>query len=69
VITGIYHDDWVRLPQGWRIKRRRGGQSGTGIGIGAPPESMKPLFEGLLGRIPTWDGAWLETPFMELRNG
>lgn len=65
VIMGVYHDDWCRTEAGWRISRRRGGQSGTGVGIGEPPTAFAPLLAGLLGRMPTWGGEWVETPFAE----
>lgn len=64
-IAGIYHDDWRRTESGWKITRRRGGQSGTGVAMGEPPAAFAPLLAALLGRIPTWGGAWVETPFAE----
>jgi hypothetical protein len=54
VITGGYQDEHARTAQGWRIRRRRGCTFGTGIGAGAPPASMGPLFAQLANRIPTW---------------
>ena len=68
LIAGMYQDEWVRLDVGWRIKRRRGGQFGTGIASGKPPAGMEALFAGLLGRIPTWDGKWIETPFAAMNK-
>ena len=67
VIAGMYQDEMVRTPDGWRIARRRGGQFGTGIAAGKPPEAMKALFAGMLGRIPSWDGKSMETPFVKIK--
>lgn len=67
-IAGIYHDDWRRTESGWKISRRRGGQCGTGVAFGQPPESFAPLLAALLGRIPTWGGAWVDTPFSEIKH-
>jgi hypothetical protein len=64
VITGVYRDNLVRLPEGWRISRRRGGQFGTGVGAGNCPREMQDLLAGMLGRIPTWDDDWIDTPFL-----
>ena len=68
VITGVYRDNLVHLPEGWRISRRRGGQFGTGVGAGRAPAGMEDLLAGMLGRIPSWDDDWIDTPFLNYPN-
>jgi hypothetical protein len=51
---GGYEDRLRRTPEGWRIYDRRGLNFGTGVGIGVIPEPMRPIFEGMQGRTPSW---------------
>jgi hypothetical protein len=51
---GGYHDELRRGPSGWRVSRRVSVQFGTGIGVGAASDEIRPIFEGLMGRLPTW---------------
>jgi hypothetical protein len=51
---GGYQDELERGPSGWRVSRRVSVQFGTGIGTGAATEAIRPIFEGLMGRLPTW---------------
>lgn len=49
------YQDWLRRTDaGWRIYKRRGVNFGTGIGIGDVPDAMKPIFDGMRGRLPDW---------------
>ena len=43
-----------REPEGWRITRRRTVQYGTGLGAGVIDDSLRPILEGCLGRLPEW---------------
>jgi hypothetical protein len=43
-----------RGPLGWRVSRRVSVQLGTGIGTGSATAAIQPIFEGLMGRLPTW---------------
>ena len=52
--VGGYQDRLRRTPRGWRIYQRRGVNFGTGIGVGEVPEAMKPIFDGMRGRLPEW---------------
>jgi hypothetical protein len=52
--VGGYQDRLRRTAEGWRIHERRGFNLGTGIGAGSVPEMMRPIFEAMLGRTPTW---------------
>ena len=52
--VGGYEDQLRRTPQGWRIHERRGLNFGTGVGAGQVPEPMRPIFEGMQGRTPSW---------------
>lgn len=52
--VGGYQDRLRRTRDGWRIFERRGLNFGTGVGVGAVPEPMKPIFQGMWGRFPTW---------------
>lgn len=52
--VGGYEDTLRREPEGWRIHERRGLNFGTGVGVGTVPDPMKPIFEGMSGRRPTW---------------
>ncbi len=51
---GGYQDRLRRTPRGWRIFERRGVNFGTGIGIGDVPLEMRPIFDGMRGRLPEW---------------
>ena len=51
---GGYQDRLRRTPDGWRIYGRRGVKFGTGVGIGNVPEQMKPVFDGMGGRLSQW---------------
>jgi hypothetical protein len=51
---GGYQDDLQRGASGWRVSRRVSVQFGTGIGVGAAPDLIRPIFKGLMGRHPTW---------------
>ena len=51
---GGYQDRLRRTAEGWRIYQRRGANFGTGIGIGDVPAEMRPIFDGMRGRLPTW---------------
>ena len=51
---GGYQDELQRDASGWRIRRRVSVQFGTGIGVGTATEAIRPIFEGLMGRLPTW---------------
>jgi hypothetical protein len=51
---GGYQDELRREPSGWRVSRRVSVQFGTGIGIGIATDAIRPIFEGLMGRLPTW---------------
>ena len=52
--VGGYQDRLRRTAQGWRIFERRGVNFGTGIGIGEVPPEMRPVFDGMRGRLPDW---------------
>jgi hypothetical protein len=52
--VGGYEDRLRRTPEGWRIYERRGLNFGTGVGAGQVPEPMRPVFEGMSGRVPSW---------------
>jgi hypothetical protein len=52
--VGGYQDELQRESAGWRICHRRSVQFGTGIGVGTPSDAIRPIFEGLMGRLPTW---------------
>jgi hypothetical protein len=52
--VGGYEDRLRRTPEGWRIYERRGLNFGTGVGAGQVPEPMRPVFEGMAGRVPNW---------------
>jgi hypothetical protein len=52
--VGGYEDHLRRTEAGWRIYERRGLNFGTGVGAGQVPEPMRPVFEGMQGRLPTW---------------
>lgn len=52
--VGGYQDRLRRTPGGWRIYERRGVNFGTGIGIGEVPLEMRPIFDGMRGRLPEW---------------
>lgn len=52
--VGGYQDRLRRTPKGWRIYQRRGMNFGTGIGVGDVPDEMKPIFDGMRGRLPDW---------------
>lgn len=54
VAVGGYQDRLRRTPDGWRIYHRRGMNFGTGIGIGAATDELKPVFQGMWGRKPQW---------------
>jgi hypothetical protein len=51
---GGYQDELRRGPSGWRVSRRICVQFGTGIGMGAATDAIRPIFEGLMGRLPRW---------------
>jgi hypothetical protein len=51
---GGYQDELRRGPMGWRVSRRSSVQFGTGIGVGVATDEIRPIFEGLMGRLPTW---------------
>jgi hypothetical protein len=51
---GGYQDDLRREAGGWRISQRRAVQFGSGIGVGTPPDAIRQIFEGMMGRLPTW---------------
>jgi hypothetical protein len=51
---GGYQDDLERVASGWRVTRRLCVQFGTGIGLGTATDAIRPIFEGLIGRLPTW---------------
>jgi hypothetical protein len=51
---GGYQDELQREPAGWRVSRRVCVQFGTGIGTGAATDAIRPIFQGLMGRLPTW---------------
>lgn len=51
---GGYQDRLRRTPAGWRIYHQRGVNFGTGIGVGQVPDAMKPVFDGMRGRLPDW---------------
>jgi hypothetical protein len=51
---GGYQDELQREASGWRICRRVSVQFGTGIGVGTATDAIRPIFEGLMGRLPTW---------------
>jgi hypothetical protein len=51
---GGYQDELAREPAGWRITRRISVQFGTGIGLGTATDAIRPIFAGLMGRLPTW---------------
>jgi hypothetical protein len=51
---GGYQDNLERVASGWRVSRRRCVQFGTGIGMGTATDAIRPIFEGLIGRLPTW---------------
>jgi len=52
--VGGYEDRLRRTADGWRIHERRGFNFGTGIGAGTVPDPMRPIFEGMQGRKPSW---------------
>lgn len=52
--VGGYQDVLRREPVGWRISQRRMLSFGTGIGVGTLPDQLRPLFDGMLGRLPEW---------------
>lgn len=54
MVVGGYQDKLVRNAGGWRICERITVQFGTGVGAGAPTPPIKPVLEGMLGRLPTW---------------
>lgn len=54
VAVGGYEDRLRRQVDGWRIYERRGLSFGTGIGSGSVPEPMKPIWEQMWGRRPTF---------------
>jgi hypothetical protein len=54
LIVGGYDDQLRRESAGWRITRRRTVQYGTGLGAGVIDESLRPILEGCLGRLPEW---------------
>lgn len=54
VAVGGYQDRLRRTPEGWRIYHRRGMNFGTGIGIGMVGDDLKPVFEGMWGRVHRW---------------
>jgi hypothetical protein len=51
---GGYQDELERVGSGWRVTRRLCVQFGTGIGLGTATDAIRPIFEGLTGRLPTW---------------
>jgi hypothetical protein len=51
---GGYQDELRREAAGWRVRRRVSVQFGTGIGVGMATPAIRPIFEGLMGRLPTW---------------
>ena len=51
---GGYQDELQRAASGWRVSRRVSVQFGTGIGVGAATDAIRPIFKGLMGRLPTW---------------
>jgi SnoaL-like domain len=51
---GGYQDELQRTASGWRVSRRVSVQFGTGIGVGAATDAIRPIFKGLMGRHPTW---------------
>lgn len=51
---GGYEDELRRTSDGWRVAHRRSFQFGTGVGVGTAPAEIRPIFEGLMGRLPTW---------------
>ena len=54
VAVGGYQDRLRRTADGWRICHRRGMNFGTGVGLGAATEELKPVFQGMWGRKPQW---------------
>ena len=52
--VGGYQDELRREPEGWRICDRRLVQFGTGLGVGTAAPQLRPILEGLLGRLPDW---------------
>jgi hypothetical protein len=54
LVVGGYQDRLRRTPDGWRIVERITVQFGTGVGAGAPTPAIRPVIEGMLGRLPTW---------------
>jgi hypothetical protein len=51
---GGYQDDLERVGSGWRVSLRRCVQFGTGIGVGTATDAIRPIFEGLMDRLPSW---------------
>jgi hypothetical protein len=51
---GGYDDQLERVASGWRVTRRLCVQFGTGIGLGTATDAIRPIFEGLMDRLPTW---------------
>ena len=54
VSVGAYQDRLRQTAEGWRIYHRRGMNFGTGVGIGTVTEDLKPVFQGMWGRVPQW---------------
>ena len=52
--VGAYQDHFRRTADGWRISQRRGMNYGTGIGLGTIGDELKPVFQGMWGRVHQW---------------
>jgi hypothetical protein len=52
--VGAYQDRLRRTAEGWRIYQRRAMNFGTGVGIGAVDEDLKPVIRGMAGRVHQW---------------
>jgi hypothetical protein len=52
--VGGYQDRLRRTSMGWRIYQRRGVNFGTGVGVGDVPLELRPVFDGMRGRLPDW---------------
>ena len=52
--VGGYQDELRRTSAGWRIFNRRAVQYGTGVGTGELAPQLRPIFEGMVGRLPDW---------------
>lgn len=54
VAIGGYQDSLRRTASGWRVAHRRGMNYGTGVGMGAISDDLKPVFQAMWGRTPVW---------------